>query len=243
MNPTPRLPTEHEALLALNRRRFLTTAGTVTAGLTLMPGAALRSAEADHRIKIGLIGCGGRGRWITNLFARHGGYEVVGVFDYFPDRANQAGDQFQVPAAARYTGLYGYRKLLEQPGLDAVVIQSPPFFHPEQAQDAVAAGKHVYLAKPIAVDVPGCQSIGASGAQATTKRLVFLVDFRPAPTRLTRRSCGACAKVRSASSCWAKPPITAVRPSRSSRTPSKAARTIPRRACGPGGLTACCPAT
>lgn len=178
MNPTPRLPTEHDALLALNRRRFLTTAGTVTAGLTLLPSAALRSAEADHRIKIGLIGCGGRGRWITNLFARHGGYEVVGVFDYFPDRANQAGDQFKVPAAARHTGLYGYRKLLEQPGLDAVVIQSPPFFHPEQAQDAVAAGKHVYLAKPIAVDVPGCQSIAASGAQATAKRLVFLADFQ-----------------------------------------------------------------
>ena len=67
--------------------------------------------------------------------------------------------------------------MLEQT-LDAVVIETPPYFHPEQAALAVETGRHVYVAKPIAVDVPGCQSIGSSGKQATDKKLCFLVDFQ-----------------------------------------------------------------
>ena len=59
-----------------------------------------------------------------------------------------------------------------------MAIISPPYFHPEQAAAAVDAGKHVYLAKPIAVDVPGCKSIAASSAKAAGKNLCFLVDFQ-----------------------------------------------------------------
>ncbi len=55
---------------------------------------------------------------------------------------------------------------------------SPPYFHPEHAAAAVEAGKHVYCAKPIAVDVPGCQTMAESGRKATEKKLVFLVDFQ-----------------------------------------------------------------
>jgi predicted dehydrogenase len=73
--------------------------------------------------------------------------------------------------------LQGYRELLEQKP-DVVVIKSPPYFHPEQAAAAVDAGCHVYLAKPVAVDVPGCESVGASGRRATEKKLCFLVDFQ-----------------------------------------------------------------
>jgi len=59
-----------------------------------------------------------------------------------------------------------------------VVIETPPYFHPEQAGAAVDAGKHVYLAKPVAVDVPGCQSIADSGRKAAARKLCFLVDFQ-----------------------------------------------------------------
>src|SRR5262249_14913124 len=78
-----------------------------------------------------------------------------------------------------------------QPILDAVVIQTPPYFHPEQAAAAVDAGKHVYLAKPLAVDVPGCLSIQESGRRATEKKKCFLVDFQtrahPAYQQVVRR--------------------------------------------------------
>jgi predicted dehydrogenase len=82
-----------------------------------------------------------------------------------------------VPATKRFTGLSCYKRLLEQK-LDAVAIETPPYFHPEQAAAAVDAGKHVYLAKPLAVDVPGCQSIAESGRKATQKKLTFQVDFQ-----------------------------------------------------------------
>lgn len=61
---------------------------------------------------------------------------------------------------------------------NAVVITSPPYFHPEQAAAAVDAGIHVYLAKPVAVDVLGTLSIEASSKMATANKLVFLVDFQ-----------------------------------------------------------------
>jgi myo-inositol 2-dehydrogenase / D-chiro-inositol 1-dehydrogenase len=73
--------------------------------------------------------------------------------------------------------LLGYRRLLEQRP-DAVVIKSPPYFHPEQVAESIDAGCHVYLAKPAAVDVPGCQSIAQSGRRATERGLAFLIDFQ-----------------------------------------------------------------
>jgi len=161
----------------LNRRRFLVNASASALALAIVPPGRGFAANAGAKINLGLIGCGGRGQWIAELFRKHGGYNLVALADYFPDKAAAAGDKLGVPAAGHFTGLSGYRRLLEQK-LEAVVIESPPYFHPEQAAAAVAAGKHVYLAKPVAVDVPGCLSIEASGRTATTKQLCFLVDFQ-----------------------------------------------------------------
>ena len=133
--------------------------------------------QANSKVSIGLIGCGGRGTWIAGLFKDHGGYELAAVADYFEDRAKAAGDKFGVGPANRFSGLKGYQRLLEKK-IDAIVVESPPYFHPEQAAAGVAAGKHVYVAKPIAVDVPGCKSIEQSGADATKAGLCFLIDFQ-----------------------------------------------------------------
>jgi len=82
-----------------------------------------------------------------------------------------------VPPERRYSGLLGYRRMLEGK-IDAVAIESPPYFHPEQAAAAVDAGAHVYLAKPVAVDVPGCRNIEESSGKASAKNRCFLVDFQ-----------------------------------------------------------------
>lgn len=174
MNTQPTAPGDDAR--SVNRRRFI-TGTSATLGLTLLTPKLAFGAEANSAINIGLIGCGGRGKWIANLFRKHGGYKLVAVADYFQNRVDSVGDEFQVGAERRFTGLSGYKRLLEQP-LDAVVIQSPPYFHPEQAAAAVAAGKHVYLAKPVAVDVPGSQSVAASGTKATQNKLCFLVDYQ-----------------------------------------------------------------
>jgi myo-inositol 2-dehydrogenase / D-chiro-inositol 1-dehydrogenase len=161
----------------VSRRRFLKDAGGAAVAFSIVQPDLVRQSGATPKVDLGIIGCGGRGTWIANLFQKHGGYNVVAAADYFPDRVNRFADKIGVPAARRFTGLSGYRRLLEQK-VDAVAIESPPFFHPMQAADAVAAGKHVYLAKPVAVDVPGCRTIEESAAKATASRQCFLVDFQ-----------------------------------------------------------------
>ena len=159
-----------------SRREFLTTAAAIGAPLLASPRAA-RGSPAGSRLKLGAIGCGGRGTWLADLFQKHGGYEITAAADYFQDRLDDFGAKFKIAPGRRYPGLSGYRRVLES-GVDAVVIESPPFFHPRQAADAVEAGKHVYLAKPAAVDVPGCQTVEESGRKASEKGRCFLVDFQ-----------------------------------------------------------------
>ncbi|MCU0962441.1 MAG: Gfo/Idh/MocA family oxidoreductase [Pirellulaceae bacterium] len=163
---------------ACSRRGFLAGAGAVTAaGITILRPELVRGYAANEKVDIGIIGCGGRGVWIAELFHKHGGYNIVAATDYFQDRVDDLGNKLNVPSQARYIGLAGYKRLLQQQ-LDAIVIESPPYFHPEQAAAGVEAGKHVYLAKPIAVDVAGCKTVEASGQKATAAGLCFLVDFQ-----------------------------------------------------------------
>ncbi|NLX98367.1 MAG: Gfo/Idh/MocA family oxidoreductase, partial [Rhodopirellula sp.] len=161
----------------LSRRGFIAGATAAATTFSIVEPKSARAADAGAKVDIGIIGCGGRGTWITDLFQQHGGYNIVAAADYFQDQVDNLGAKFNVDPARRFTGLAGYHRLLEQK-LDAVVIESPPYFHPEQAAAAVAAGKHVYLAKPIAVDVPGCKTVEESGKTATSKKLCFLVDFQ-----------------------------------------------------------------
>lgn len=158
------------------RRAFLAGAATATV-LTALKPSLIFGAEANSKIELGLIGCGGRGKWIANLFDETGLYKFVACADYFQDRVDAVGEKFQIEPSRRYTGLSAYKRLLGSK-VDAVVIETPPYFHPEHASAAVDAGKHVYLAKPIAVDAPGCLTIADAGKRATAKKQVFLVDFQ-----------------------------------------------------------------
>jgi myo-inositol 2-dehydrogenase / D-chiro-inositol 1-dehydrogenase len=172
--------------LQMRRRAFL--AGTAAAAtFTVLKPSSVFGSEANSALPIGLIGCGGRGSWIANLFAESGKYKFVACADYFKDKADAVGDKFKIEASSRYTGLSGYKKLLESK-LEAVVIETPPYFHPQQAADAVSAGKHVYLAKPIAVDAPGCLTIADAGKRAQAGKRVFLVDFQTRANEHFRRA-------------------------------------------------------
>ena len=164
-------------MVKISRRRFLKEAGAAAASLTILQPELVRRSQANSKIKLGVVGCGGRGIWITGLFAAHGGYEIFAGSDYFADRVEALGAKFAVPQERLFSGLSGYKRLLDC-GVEAVAIETPPYFHPEQAAAAVARGIHAYLAKPLAVDVPGCQVISECGRKATAKKLAFLVDFQ-----------------------------------------------------------------
>ncbi len=177
MNNKSDRPGSADGRSGLNRREFLAGAGSAAMAFSIMKPGLARGSQVSSKISLGLIGCGGRGTWIAGLFQKHGGYEITAAMDYFPDRVNAFGDKLNVPAARRFTGLKGYQRLLDAK-VDAVAIESPPYFHAEQAAGAVEAGAHVYLAKPMAVDVPGCRSIEASAKKAEEKKLAYLIDFQ-----------------------------------------------------------------
>ncbi|MHB9007493.1 MAG: hypothetical protein ACYDC1_11240, partial [Limisphaerales bacterium] len=121
---------------SLPRRRFLSR--------TLAIGAwplALRATAAEapstpptyaRKIKLGVVACGGRGAWIAGLFHRHGGYEMHAVADYFQPVADACGDALGVARDRRFSGLAGYRRLIES-GVEAVALEAPPYFFPEHA--------------------------------------------------------------------------------------------------------------
>lgn len=165
----------------MNRRGFLGRMAAAGAVLTAEPLLEAQeskdAAKIDRKIKAGLVGCGGRGSWIAGLFRQHGGYEFVSAADYHADRAEKTGTALGVDKAKCFSGLSGYKRLIES-GVEAVILETPPYFFPEHAEAAVAAGLHVYMAKPVAVDVPGTLKIGELGKAAAQKKRVFLVDYQ-----------------------------------------------------------------
>ena len=171
----------------LSRRKFLAASVLAAASTTLVKAESVVGSQANSVLEIGLIGCGGRGDWITEVFKQNKNYRFVAVADYFQNRVDAVGEKIGVPTDRRYSSLSGYKRLLDGK-LDIAVIETPPSFHPEQAAAAVDADKHVFLAKPIAVDVPGCVSIGDSGKKATKKKLAFLVDFQSRANQFFREA-------------------------------------------------------
>lgn len=156
------------------RRAFIKSAAAASS-LLLVQSRIAFGADANTNLRLGLIGSGSRGSWIANFFEQHTNTKCVAVHDYFKDQVDAAGERFNVPEARRYIGLDGYKELLAS-DVDAVAIMSPAYFHPEQTVAALEAGKHVYLAKPMAVDAPGCQDI-VNAANAHPD-LTTLIDFQ-----------------------------------------------------------------
>lgn len=158
-----------------SRRQFVKGAAAA-AGLLVVKPQSVFGAPANSAPQIGVIGCGGRGQFVGRFFPQHTNAKIAAASDPFPDRLQYANRIFKCDKSRLFDGLDGYKELLEQ-DIDAVVVTSPPYFHPEQVAAAVARNKHVYLAKPVAVDVPGCKSILDSANKAKGK-LSFLVDFQ-----------------------------------------------------------------
>jgi len=165
---------------AVSRRRFVT--GSMAAAATLALGqsaSALGTASANPQgaIRLGLVGCGGRGSLIGRLFREHGGFEVFAVADYFQTVADAVGDALGVDKARRFSSLSGYQKVIDA-GVEVVALENIPAFMPDQATAAVNAGRHVYMAKPVAADVPGCLQIEAAAKLAGQKKQCFFVDYQ-----------------------------------------------------------------
>ena len=176
--------------MEMARREFLRLAHAGMAALPLATFAETQPPKETPPVRLGLIGCGGRGTWISHLFKTHGGFIFTAVADYFPERAKRVGGQLGIPESRCFSGLEGYKRLIAA-DIDAVVLQVPPYFFPAYAEEALDAKRHLYIAKPIAIDIPGTLKMKELIARATREQRVLMADYQmpkdPVNQEVTRR--------------------------------------------------------
>jgi len=161
-----------------HRRQFLKTAALSGVAVPyIVASHQVCGAQANEKIRLGVVGCGGRGRWITDLFSKDGNYEIVSVADYHKPVADDCGKQFNVSSERCFGGLSGYKKVLAT-NIDAIALEAVPYFYPAHVRASVEAGKHIYIAKPVAVDIWGTQVVQALAEQSQKNGKVFLIDFQ-----------------------------------------------------------------
>ena len=170
-----------------NRRSFLKTAALAGfAAPFIVSPHQVRGTKANDKIRLGVVGCGGRGAWITDLFAKDGNYEIVAVADYHQSVAETCGKKFNVPSGKCFGGLSGYKKVLTT-NIDAIALEAVPYFFPEHVRASVEAGKHIYIAKPIASDIWGTQEVRDLAAKSQKNKKVFLIDFQIPTNEFNRK--------------------------------------------------------
>ena len=132
----------------------------------------LKTAVDGQAIRAGVVGCGGRGSGAAINFLDAGpNLSVVAIADVFQDRIDGIRTKLkdekgvEIPDANCFTGFDAYKRLLEV-DLDLVILATPPFFRPEHFQACVAARKHVFMEKPVAVDPVGARAVMAASKQA-----------------------------------------------------------------------------
>lgn len=132
----------------LSRRRVVQAAAAV-------PLTAIRGTAANSAVRVGLLGAGGRGTRLASYAVQVPQARLVALCDLFDGQLEKARERIPAPDVRVYKD---YREMLAS-DIDAVIIATPVFLHPEHLEAVVAAGKHVYLEKPVAVDVNGCRRV------------------------------------------------------------------------------------
>jgi myo-inositol 2-dehydrogenase/D-chiro-inositol 1-dehydrogenase len=174
-----------------SRRDFLKTS-TVAAGAALASHLSLAPnvhAAGSDQIKVGIIGCGGRGSGAGhNVLESASGVTIVGLADAFEDRlkscrkgledaagkgkVKEMGNSVDVEGRT-YVGLDAYEQLLDKSGANYIILATPPGFRPLHIQAAVAAGKNIFTEKPVGVDATGIRKVLAAYEEAKKKNLAI----------------------------------------------------------------------
>ena len=170
----------------MKRRSFLKDVGTLATITILKPGIAFSSSK-NSAIQLGIIGCGTRGTEVISAMSRSTNTNIIAMADLFEDKLregkirldklNTAKGFSEVQTRNIYQGSKAYQQLLANKDIHAVLISSPCYTHPSFLEAAVAAGKHVYCEKPVAVDVQGCKKVERAGVNANGK-LSIVIGFQ-----------------------------------------------------------------
>ena len=169
------------------RREFLKSSTSLAIGASLVGSLAVPKAVhagAGETMRVGLIGCGGRGTGAAgNALAASPNNILVAVGDAFEDPARDclkklgqietAKDQVKVNDDHVFVGFDAYKQVIDS-GVDVVILAQPPHFRPQSLAYAVEAGKHTFVEKPIAVDAPGVRSVIETCEKAKAKNLAVV---------------------------------------------------------------------
>jgi len=173
-------------LIGRQTRRDFLKVTALSAGTIVLAGARLPSAYAagTDTIKVGLIGCGGRGTGaVVDCLTASPGMRFWAMGDLFKDRLgdSHAGlnkrfsdkAKFDVPGDRQFAGWDNHEKVIAS-GVDMIITATPPGFRPMILKAAIDAGKHVFMEKPVAVDPAGIRSVIESSASAEAKKLAIV---------------------------------------------------------------------
>ena len=169
-------PPPNPSIAGPNRRHFLATA---SAGAALAASAAPVHAAGDDTIKVGLVGCGGRGSGAAvNAMRADAGVRITALADLFEDSmtrcrenlSRQFPEQFTAQPDACFAGFEGYKQL-KQSAVDVVLLASPPYYRPAHLEAAVDAGKEIFCEKPVATDSVGVHRVEEACRRAAEKKL------------------------------------------------------------------------
>jgi predicted dehydrogenase len=168
-----------------SRRQFLATSAALGIGSAIGSPAMASSffVHGSDTIRVGLIGCGGRGTGAAlDTLKADPSTRILSIGDLFADRMESAdktisermADRYEVSDDRKHVGFDAYKKVLADP-VDMVILTTPPYFRPFHFAAAIAAGKHVFFEKPVAVDPAGIRQVIAAGKQAKEKGLACVV--------------------------------------------------------------------
>ena len=178
----------HQTPPSTSRRQFLKASTTAALGSVFAANLSFPEktfAANSDTLKVGLIGCGGRGTGAANQ-ALNADKNVVlsAMADVFENQLQgslrtlkgEVGESVKVDPGHCFVGLDAYQKVIDS-GVDVVILATPPGFRPQHLQAAVAAGKHIFCEKPVATDSPGIRSALASVEEAKKKELAVVAGF------------------------------------------------------------------
>ena len=178
MNSKQRPPRNRTA--DLSRRKFLKESSLAATGAAVaanFPFVLTGQAGEIQPIRVGLIGCGGRGTGAAaNVLEAADNVKIVAMADLFKDRLESSRNELkathaEVPDNRCFIGFDAYKHLLALPEVNYVILATMPHFRPLHLRAAIGAGKHVFMEKPVAVDGPGVRSVIESGELAKAKGL------------------------------------------------------------------------
>lgn len=169
-----------------NRRKFIQYTGVMIGGMAFQMGAVNNGfASGSNTLKIGLIGCGGRGAGAASqALSADPDTVLTAMGDVFVDRLDESynallemyPNRVKVNKTNKFLGFDAYQKVIDS-GVDVVLLTTPPAFRPDHLAAAVEAGKHAFCEKPVAVDAPGVRRVLAAAKKAREKNLSVVSGF------------------------------------------------------------------